>query len=453
MQAARDAAEAICRMSAVSVKAPVIRPDFGSIVLLLEHFVLLYGTDSVIDTRDFTQMRLHALRAAFGSDAVKNWLAHEARRMVPLADVVFDPACRSGAHCLNLWTGFSMQPDAARHWPILELLFHLCSSSGPTEESRQAAVDYVLNWLAYPLQNPGAKLSTALVFHGPQGTGKNLFFEIMLRIYGPYGLVVGQDQLEDKFNDWASRKLFVIGDEVVARQELYHHKNKLKALITGRTIQINAKMQPLRTEQNCMNIVFLSNEQQPLALEEGDRRFFVVWCPDRADQALYDSVVQCLDEGGAEGFFNALLGRDLLGFSPHNAPPMTEAKQELIELGLRPHERFMRDWRDGLLPLPMRVCNSEQLYRAFRHWCSIEGERYPPTKELFSKSAAKIGRAWLTHKNVNLEMPDRGRKTHRCWIPSSLSPPEGVTESRWATEAVQAFEADLDAYVRGGVEV
>ncbi|MFP3345258.1 DUF5906 domain-containing protein, partial [Halomonas sp. SIMBA_159] len=76
---------------------------------------------------------------------------------------------------------------------------------------------------------------------GPQGTGKNMFFDEYMKLFGDYGRVLDQAALEDKFNDWASRKLFLLADEVVARTEVYHLKNKLKALITGDRIRINPK--------------------------------------------------------------------------------------------------------------------------------------------------------------------------------------------------------------------
>ena len=49
--------------------------------------------------------------------------------------------------------------------------------------------------------------------HGDEGSGKNFLFESVVMIYGKYGTVVGQDELDDKFNDWRSGKLFVVGDE------------------------------------------------------------------------------------------------------------------------------------------------------------------------------------------------------------------------------------------------
>ena len=63
----------------------------------------------------------------------------------------------------------------------IELLEYLCSE----EKNSRIVFDWVLKWIAYPIQHPGAKMRTALIFHGPQGTGKNLFFEGEVRIMRP----------------------------------------------------------------------------------------------------------------------------------------------------------------------------------------------------------------------------------------------------------------------------
>ncbi|MFV0370351.1 MAG: DUF5906 domain-containing protein, partial [Azonexus sp.] len=240
---------------------------------LLDNFVLIYGTDTCYDLKVRMIIKVNHLRLAFGSDYVKMWLNSERRRMMMPDQLVFDPSCRVEVPAINLFEGFAMKAAKGDCSPIIELLAHLCADSAESDQGVEAVIDWALKWLALPLQRPGTKMRSALVFHGPQGAGKNLFFEIVAKIYGRYALVVGQEQLEDKFNDWASQKLFLIGDEVVARQELYHQKNNLKAFITGETIQINTKMMPLRTETNHVNVVFLSNEHQPLALEDGDRRY------------------------------------------------------------------------------------------------------------------------------------------------------------------------------------
>lgn len=434
--------------------------DWGRYNYLLDHFVLIYGTDTCFDLQERMIIKVNHLRLAYGSDYVKMWLNSDNRRMILPDQLVFDPSGKTEYPQINLFDGLALKPKRGNIDPILELLAHLCEDSADNPETVKTIIDWALKWLAMPLQRPGTKMRSALVFHGPQGAGKNLFFEIVAKIYGRYALVVGQEQLEDKFNDWASQKLFLIGDEVVARQELYHQKNKLKAFITGETIQINTKMMPLRTEANHVNVVFLSNEHQPLALEDGDRRYFVVYTPPRRHDDLYKHVAACLDNGGAEAFYMYLRGYDLTGFTEFDIPPMTKAKRDLIELGLKPAERFIREWLGGYLPLPLQPCSAGQLYKAFRRWCALTGERFPPIQEQFSKSVKKtvdlianklpVKRVILDYKVVKLDDHVNGQRSARVWIPDGCSPPEGKTEGSWAAEAVKMFDETLKDFV--GVE-
>lgn len=426
-----------------------VRPvDLGRVRELHEHFVLIYGTDTVYDIRKRMILKVNSLRLAFGADVVKLWLGDPGRRMIDPEQLVFDPGETASEDCINLYGGLAVEPLEGDPGPILELLDHLCGESSSTDEGVARVVKWVLDWLAYPLQHPGAKMASALVFHGPQGAGKNLFFEAVAAIYGRYALVVGQDQLEDKFNDWASQKLFLIGDEVVARVELYHQKNKLKSFITGETIQINTKMMPLRSERNHVNVVFLSNEQQPLALEEDDRRYLVVYTPPRRQDDLYQRVAAFLEAGGAAKFLRHLLDRDLGDFTRHTRPAMTRAKADLIELGLKPADRFAKEWLAGYLPLPLQVCASEQLYRAFRRWCQDAGERFPPPQVTFSKSLERIVRGHMRPTVIKLDTEARGKVATRMWVPDGCGPPEGVTAGQWASESVREFERVLIGFCR-----
>jgi hypothetical protein len=87
-----------------------------------------------------------------------------------------------------------------------------------------------------------------------------------------------------------------------------------------------------RWEANHANVIFLSNERQPLVLEIGDRRYLVVYTPTPEDKGLYDEVRDFLANDGAAKFFHFLLQYPLGDFHEHTKPPMTEAKEELIGL-------------------------------------------------------------------------------------------------------------------------
>lgn len=425
---------------------------------LRDNFVLIYGTDTLYDCRTRMIVKVNHARLAFGSDYVKMWLGSVKRRMILPEQLVFDPSEKCEPPCINLFDGFPMKPKRGDDGPIMDLLRHLCAEETTTEAGEEAVLNWVLRWLALPLQRPGTKMRSALVFHGPQGAGKNLFFEIVAALYGRYALVVGQDQLESDFNDWASQKLFLIGDEVVARAELFHQKNKLKAFITGETICINTKMLPLRNERNQVNVVFLSNEMVPLALEETDRRYFVVYTPPRRADDLYARTSACLAQGGREAFLHRLMTLDLGDATEFDIPPMTQAKRNLIDLGLKPAERFASEWTGGFLPLPLQVCSAEQLYRIFRRWCASTGERFAPQQKTFTEQVNKWARLRLvpmagdvdepilTYKPINVDRLT-GQKTTRMWIPAGCGAPDGVTEGVWAGESEAEFEKCIATYI------
>jgi putative DNA primase/helicase len=435
----------------------------GGLERLREHYALIYGTDTVWDGEKRRVMKVANLRLLFGNDNVKMWLRGDERRVVLPEHLVFEPGKDLPDDHINLFDGFAVEPvvctkeDVA---PMLELLWHLCSHSADTKEGVKVVFRWVLRWLALPLQKPGSKLRSALVFHGPQGTGKNLFFDGVASIYGKYGCMVGQTELEDKFNDWLSAKLMIIGNEVVTRQELYHHKNKLKWIITEPRIPIRPMQQSVRWESNHAQVVFLSNEQQPLALEKDDRRYLVVYTPEARDDDLYRRVAKFLEEGGAAKFMHHLLHLDLGDFDEHTKPVMTEAKQALIELSLKPAERFVNEWLVGLLPLPLHPCSAEQLYRVFRRWCDQTGERFPPPQAQFTTTAkrhvqeqverdaeGKRREPALTYKVVTLEQ-EGARKSMRCWLPRGTGPVGGMTEGAWAASCVDSFESAVSRFGR-----
>lgn len=418
----------------------------------VERYALVYGTDTIWDTELLVPMKSSAFSLAVGREMAREWQAHPNRRVVMADQVVFDPTGTSGPDCINLFRGFEMAAVKGSCSEMLALLVHLVSESADSDEGIAQVLGYVLDWLAYPLQNPGAKLPTALVFHGPQGTGKNLFFESFAKIYGPYAGIIGQPQIDSRYNDWASAKLFFIADEVSASHELSQHKNVLKSLITSPVIQIETKFQPTRPEPNHGNFVFLSNEEKPMALERDDRRYLVVYCPAKNEDGLYGRVAEEIEDGGIEAFYEFLLARDLSKFHPHTRPPMTKAKADLVELGLKPSERFAREWLGKELDLPLWPCSTNQLYRAFTKWAKVNGERFVPNQANFSASVSKYGASHGLTKKTASPSPSEGGTPVVLWLPRGTGPKDGVRWIDFARDCVATYEGSLSRFGLTGPE-
>ena len=427
----------------------VLRP-IGSDEELHERYTLIYGGGgAVFDHFEHEVVSLSDMRDACSSRmAHRIWMESPDRKICRKREVGFDPAGTDPDITCNLWGGWPTEPKKGRCDALLDLLEYLCSG----EENPRELFHWVLKWLAYPIQHPGAKMKTALVFHGPQGTGKNLFFEAYMAIFGIYGRIVDQDAVEDKFNDWASKKLFMIADEVVARLELYHSKNKLKNLITSDHIRINPKNMAAREESNHVNLVFLSNEVQPLVLEEDDRRYTVIWTPPKLDPRFYRDVGEEIRDGGVAALHHHLLTLDLGDFNEHSKPPMTRSKAELIELGLDSTDRFVRAWFNGDIDgVPVVPCRSQDLFELYAAWCRRVGINKPAPMHVMTqrlgkrrdikKALARFGFDAAHAKQATFIFPE-----------GQFDPPDGERQGPWLAAKNETFRNAVDDFKQGNAE-
>lgn len=422
-------------------------------------YSLIYGASGTMyDHQEFQLIPKSDVLDICPDHMWREWKPHPERKVVRLNEVGFDPTERDSRITCNLWGGWPTKPKPGSCEILLDLLRHLCS--GEETSNSDEIYRWVLKWLAYPIQNQGAKMRTALIFHGPQGAGKNLFFEAYAAIYGEYGRIIGQTEIDDKFNDWASRKLFMIADEVVARQELFHIKNKIKALITGETIRINPKNVTAHDERNHVNIVFLSNEIQPLVLEKDDRRFAVIWVPDKLSHNYYSDVAEEIAAGGIEALHDYLLKLDLGDFNEHSKPPMTQAKRDLIEINLESGQRFINDWIDHALGISVMPAESKDIYKLYQYWCRINGVSRPRELSQLVGSIARM-RSWKKERKriwANYTFSGDPYQATMIIPPEDLIETQkrqnNLSENKWLTECALDFR-DLVNEVsrpRGGAD-
>lgn len=423
------------------------RPPLKSMLTLdeaVERFALVYGGKGTMF--DYQEHLLVPKADVLDILPEHGWRDLRAiKQVVRMDEVGFDPAGTDKKIRCNLWGGWPTVPKKGRCDVLIELLEYLCSE----EENYRTVFEWVIRWIAYPIQHPGAKMRTALVFHGPQGTGKNLFFEAVMAIYGEYGRIVDQAAIEDKFNDWASRKLLMIADEVVARQELYHVKNKLKSFVTGEWIRINPKNVAAHDEKNHVNLVFLSNESQPLVLEQDDRRYTIIHTPEKLPAEFYHEVRDEINNGGVAALHHYLLNLDLGDFDEHTKPPMTKAKRDLIDVSLDSVQRFVNEWVSGEMEsAPFVPCLGRHLFFTYRKWCDQVGERSPRSESQFvgqlrNMPRWKAGESLPTFKTLY----SSERKNRKMIVPPdellsnspNLIPKDGKTQQLWLTECFFAF--------------
>jgi putative DNA primase/helicase len=411
---------------------------------LIQRYALVYaGGGAAFDHQEHLLLPLTDVRnACIRPDLYKVWMEHPDRQIVRQTEVGFDPAGEDDRITCNLWGGWPSDPKAGDCDLILDLLRYMCSA----ERNSRELFDWILKWCAYPIQHPGAKMKSTVVVHGGQGLGKNLFFEAIMSIYGQYGRILDQDALIDKHNDWASRKLFLIADEVVASAHRFEHKNKLKTLITGTMIRINPKHIAAYDEANHVNLVFLSNEAMPVVLEEDDRRHCVLWMADPKTEDYYKAIVAQMKAGGIAALHDYLLKLDLGDFNPHSKPPTSEAKRELIGLA----QDSPLDFLDALIEgdvAPLKVMPGLVLdwFKVYQRWCAHTGVK-PASMKRFVDTLKRRRRLASTRKGY---LKCQSVTNPLAMYMFHFSAPEGAIESHWLGDQVAVMKAAMQDYLAG----
>lgn len=226
---------------------------------------------------------------------------------------------------LNQWPGWGAEPKKGDVSPWLKLTKFLFSTAEP------GALEWFYDWCAYPIQNPGTKMFSAVVIHGvAQGTGKTLVGYTLAKIYGANFKEITDDDLEETY--WAENKQFILGDEVSGKDNR-QYMNTLKRLITKESIDINIKFVPQYELPNCMNFLFTSQHGDSFFLEDKDRRFFI--CEVQEDPLpleFYQKYDEWYKRGeGCANLMHWLLERKISkDFNPAAPAPRTAAKERMI---------------------------------------------------------------------------------------------------------------------------
>lgn len=401
-----------------------------------ERYVLIHGTQEVWDDLRRRRIPAKALQLALG-DFFKTWQNSSARRDVYPEQIIFDPSMRVDPQThINTFEGLPLTPLRApeKCAAVRETLLFLCNGS-------EEAAEWLTKWMAYPLQHMGAKMATAVLAHSTmEGSGKSfLFSDIHRQIYGPYGATVGQHEMEASFNEWQKEKLYAVFEEVVSRDQRYNQMGKIKHQITGKTKMINAKFMSSWEEANLMNAVFLSNEIIPFPVSENDRRMLVLWPREKMSEDLRVRMKHECDTDGAAAWLGYLLDYPLGEFNEHTQPPMTPAKERLIDIGRSSWEHFLIDWMTGQIcnesgvVLPFDACLSKDLYQVYRSWCETNHMKSIGAPVFSQMLSTKLTLTQRCHWTFGVH---RGQTS--VFLPS---PPPSQDKARAIGERIAAFRS------------
>jgi hypothetical protein len=266
---------------------------------------------------------------------------------------------------------------------------------------------HLQNFLAYVIQNPGKKLDHAvLIISKVEGLGKSLLqmlFENMLQSKKDENYVVHVENQEimDKNTDFMAGKLLCFVHEL-AQGDRYATMNKLKDLITGKSVRIIAKYARTYTIRNTVNFIFFSNLIDAIKISKYDRRLFVVYNDkERRDEEYYEKIVKAFSHDYA-AIRDYLFSIDLRKFNPNKKPPSTRGKEQLQEQSESELSLFLGQLeRDGVGPFENKLLTIPEI---------LSYVQSAGPMNIQSRTSYKQIQAWLIQKDYIMEDIDKKLK-------------------------------------------
>lgn len=272
----------------------------------------------------------------------KKWIEWGQRKTYE--GVVFDPANRlpNGHKMLNLWTDWTVGAGSPKgSWDYMHEVVYEGLAGG-----NEAMGKYILDWIAFMVQNPDVPAEAALVFRGSKGVGKSTLGKALVALTGRHGLHISDAMhLTNHFNAHLRDCIFLFADEAMWGGDK-RSEGTLKQLITEPTILFEAKGRDAVPGRNMVHVMIASNEGWviPASLED-ERRFAVGDVSDkfRGQDAFWKRVYSELYSpisdadprpSGLARFLWDMKRRDISEFHPRRNIPVTAAlaKQKLESL-------------------------------------------------------------------------------------------------------------------------
>lgn len=251
---------------------------------------------------------------------------------------------------LNIWRGWGTEP---KRNDVFMKLWHKFMDFFFKENPD--ILPWVEQWMAYPIQHPGAKLFSCVLFYSMMtGTGKTWIGYFLKEIYGSNGIEIKQEDLHSTHNFWAKEKQFVLGDEITSHDKR-REKDALNSMITRERVTVNIKYQPHYEVRDCINYLFTSQHPDALFLDRYDRRVLIHHAPEvKMPEEIRAPLHKFYHNGaGAAALHYYLLHQvDVSKFNPNMDAPTTKNKEEMKSLSLSDLDAFaqsLMEYPDSIL--------------------------------------------------------------------------------------------------------
>lgn len=313
----------------------------------------------------------------------------------------------------NLFKGYyaeTIQPNEDSDPSITEDVYEHIKKLCENNEDHK---NWLLKYLAYILKKPAERCQVALVFKGKQGDGKSMFFEFFGRLIG-MDYFISSKSIETLCGRFAnlSNKLLVCHDETSGK-DTFANEGDLKNKITDPTLRVEMKGIQETESPNYTHLVFLSNNDTPVKVDQGDRRFVIFHTTsfngDKDEKDIHFTKLSALfnNDKVIRQFYDELMEIDVSDFHPWTTRPITDEYLRIQEATKSVYQVFIEDIQSGqnhnIKAGLNNSYNAFDFYKEFKEWYAENG--YKPND---LPNSVKFGRSVKTIESVICKRVSKG---------------------------------------------
>lgn len=264
---------------------------------------------------------------------IDKWLKDPNNRTYNKMD--FLPMQNAPDNVYNIFRGYEAENKKLYDVKIEESLIY--KHIGNLCNNNEKVIEYVIKTLAIKLQKPYQITNTAIIFKSVEGCGKDVFFNWFgNKILGSsyYYNTEKVDNLFGKFNCALENKILVIINETNGK-ETGTICDIIKGAITAETNKIEHKNFDSFANKNHIEYIFLTNNDNPVKILPGDRRFCGIECNNDIanNREYFDALIDEMNSGKYDkAFYDYLMSIDIERYDFTNNRPITDFYKNIREL-------------------------------------------------------------------------------------------------------------------------
>ncbi len=278
----------------------------------------------------------------------------------------------------NLYTGLAyksivckklLKEECTKNSSIfIKHLWYLCGKNNQV-------LEYVLNYLAHIIQEPGELPRTSLIFKSLQGCGKNVFFESFGNKILGEKYVLSTANLDDILGRFPriNQKFLVLMDEANGKDS-FMANDKIKSFITAPKVGFERKGIDSIDIKNCGRMIFFTNNDYPVKIEQNDRRFVVAECSNdiRNNTEYFKALLKAFNNNTmVKSFALFLKNRDISNFDPTNDRPITEIYKSIQTATIPMEQRFFKEYTGFDYG---NIVQGKDIFSMFSNWSRLNGK-------------------------------------------------------------------------------